>query len=63
MFYRFLSEVISEEEWNQLDTIVIQDQFNYWAVYDPRFRIRFSEQTWLHWHLDETGVLNGIRER
>eukprot|EP00112_Aurelia_sp_Birch-Aquarium-sp1_P022289 Seg624.1 transcript_id=Seg624.1/GoldUCD/mRNA.D3Y31 product="Transmembrane prolyl 4-hydroxylase" protein_id=Seg624.1/GoldUCD/D3Y31 len=59
----FDDEVISEEEWNQLDTIVIQDQFNYWAVYDPRFRIRFSEQTWLHWHLDETGVLNGIRER
>ena len=56
-------ELISEEEWNDLDTIQFEDQFNYWNLEDPRFMARFSEQTWLKWNEDETGVLNDLRER
>ena len=56
-------ELISEEEWNDLDTIQFEDQFNYWNLEDPRFMARFSEQTWLQWNEDETGVLNDLRER
>ena len=56
-------ELISEEEWGNMHTIRIEDRFNYWYAEDKRFKIRFSEQTWLHWENDETGILMNIRER
>lgn len=61
--FSFFPELISEEEWKDLDTIQFEDQLNYWNLEDSRFRARFSEQTWLDWNENETGVLNDLRER
>ena len=59
----FALELISEAEWDEMHTIRIEDRFNYWYAEDNRFKIRFSEQTWLGWENDETGTLMNIRDR
>ena len=56
-------ELVSGEEWLDMQTIGIEDRFNYWFAEDRRFKFRDSKETWLQWEDDKTGTLMDIRDR